>query len=63
MVSVTVAFPEDLVSQLPGAPVDLATEVRMAAVLDDRHARSCAMQLGGDGETCFGGAESAHGAK
>lgn len=34
MVSVTVAFPEDLVSQLPGAPGDLAAEVRMAAVLE-----------------------------
>jgi predicted HTH domain antitoxin len=34
MVGVTVAFPEDLVSQLPGAPGDLAAEVRMAAVLE-----------------------------
>ncbi|MBK8594837.1 MAG: UPF0175 family protein [Holophagales bacterium] len=34
IVSVTVAFPEDLVSHLPGAAGDLAVEVRMAAVLE-----------------------------
>jgi predicted HTH domain antitoxin len=31
---VTIGFPEDLVSQLPGAPADLATEVRFSAVLE-----------------------------
>jgi predicted HTH domain antitoxin len=34
MVNVVVALPEDLVSQLPGPPGDLASEVRAAAVLD-----------------------------